>query len=277
MSEAIRTLIVDDEPAARRGIALLLEDEPDIEVVGQCSDGLEAVEGIDELEPDLIFLDVQMPGLDGFEVLERIGAGSAPAVIFVTAYDEYALDAFDVHAVDYLLKPFSDSRFEESLQRARKLIAGERLADFRRQLAQLLGDVGRDMQTAGMPERIGQGTEPAAPPSGGTTRFPIKTRGRVVFVSADEVNWISAERDYVRLHTEGRAYLIREKIGELEEQLRPEGFVRVHRSAIVRVDAIDELYDLGDGRYLARLEDGSEIRMSRTGAERLRAALGRGF
>jgi len=277
MDERIRALIVDDEPAARRGIALLLQRHADVEVVGQSVDGLEAVAAIGELEPDLVFLDVQMPGLDGFEVLERIGPEGVPAVIFATAYDEYALEAFDVHAVDYLLKPFSDERFEESLQRARKLIASDRLSEFRRQLAALLRDVGGDEpQVAG---RGGGEAEPhaAASPAGATTRFPIKTRGRVVFVAADEVNWISAERDYVRLHTDQRGYLIREKIGNLEQQLRSKGFVRVHRSALVRLEAIDELHDIGDGRYVVRLADGSEIRMSRSGADRLQAALGRSF
>ena len=286
MAERIRALIVDDEPAARRGIALMLADQPDFEVVGQCADGLEALESIEEVEPDLVFLDIQMPGLDGFDVLQRLGAEAAPGIIFVTAYDEYAIRAFDVNAVDYLLKPYSDSRFAEALERARGLIERERLTDFRRRLASLLGDLTekgasagerygpdeRGLEGRGRPNRqVGRGTARSG------IRFPIKTRGRVVFVSAHEISWISAERDYVRLHTGQRSYLLREKIGELEKQLRPEGFVRVHRSALVRVEAIDELRDLGDGRYLVRLADGSELRMSRSGAGRLQAALGRTF
>jgi two-component system LytT family response regulator len=274
----IRALIVDDEPAARRGIALMLADHPDFEVVGQCADGLEALEAIEQVAPDLVFLDIQMPGLDGFDVLQRLGAEAAPGIIFVTAYDEYAIRAFDVNAIDYLLKPYSDSRFAEALERARGLIERERLTDFRRRLASLLGDLTEEGASAG--DRDG-GAGPAGQVGRERTRavsrFPIKTRGRVVFVSADEVSWISAERDYVRLHTGQRSYLLREKIGELEEQLSPEGFVRVHRSALVRVEAIDELQDLGDGRYLVRLADGRELRMSRSGAARLQAALGRTF
>lgn len=281
MVESIRALIVDDEPAARRGIALMLADQPDVEVVGQCSDGVEALEAIEALEPDLVFLDVQMPGLDGFDVLQRLGAEDAPGVIFVTAYDEYAIRAFDVNAVDYLLKPYSDSRFAEALERARSLIEHGRLADFRRRLASLLGDLAEEGSSAGDrngpregQQGLGRGGPGAARP---VTRFPIKTRGRVVFVSADEVSWISAERDYVCLHTAQRSYLVRERIGELEEQLAPEGFVRVHRSALVRVEAIDQLQDLGDGRYLVHLADGSELRMSRSGAARLQSVLGKTF
>lgn len=279
MVERIRALIVDDEPAARRGIAIMLADQADIEVVGQCADGLEALAAIEELEPDLVFLDVQMPGLDGFDVLQRLGPDGAPGIIFVTAYDEYAIRAFDVNAVDYLLKPYSDSRFAEALERARGLIEHERLSDFRRELAALLGDLAEEGSSAGDRDgpREGERGRRRRGAARAVTRFPIKTRGRVVFVSADEVSWISAERDYVRLHTAQRSYLVREKIGELEEQLGSEGFVRVHRSALVRVEAIDELQDLGDGRYLVHLADGSELRMSRSGAARLQSVLGKTF
>lgn len=276
MGEPIRVLIVDDEPAARRGIALALARHPGIEVVGECADGLDAVEAIEDRGPDLVFLDVQMPGLDGFEVLKRLDTARTPAVVFVTAYDAYAIRAFDVHAVDYLLKPYSDSRFDESLERARRLLDRERLAEFRRQLAALMRTLGDEPSTEGAVGRQFPRDRAASSPAG-TTRFPIKTRGRVVFVAADEVSWISAERDYVRLHTEARSYLIRERIGDLERQLEAEGFVRVHRSALVRLAAIDELNDLGNGRYLVRLADGSELRMSRSGVERLQEALGRSF
>ena len=274
MSDRIRTLVVDDEPAARRGICLLLEDDPEIEVVGTCSDGAEAVESLRSLEPDLVFLDVQMPEYDGFEVLASLRPRDRPAVVFVTAYDEHALRAFEVHAVDYLLKPYNDRRFRESLERAKRFLRGRRLQEFRDRLASMLHELGS-------PGAAGDGT--AAPTPGregsadgrGTVRFPIQYGGRITFVDAADVWWISAQRDYVRLHTAERSYLMRETMKHLEDTLGGRGFVRVHRSALVRLAAMERLEKRANGRLAAVMPDGTEVSVSRSGRERLRDAIGR--
>lgn len=275
MSDRIRTLVVDDEPAARRGICLLLEDDPEIEVVGTCADGAEAVEAVRSMEPKLVFLDVQMPEYDGFEVLASLRRQDRPAVVFVTAYDEHALRAFEVHAVDYLLKPYNDRRFRESLERAKRFLRGGRLQEFRDRLASMLRELGS-------PGTAGDGT--AAPTPGredgsadgrGTVRFPIQYGGRITFVDAADVWWISAQRDYVRLHTAERSYLMRETMKHLEDTLGGLGFVRVHRSALVRLAAMERLEKRSNGRLAAVMPDGTEVSVSRSGRDRLRDAIGR--
>lgn len=275
MSDRIRTLVVDDEPAARRGICMLLDGDPEIEVVGTCADGAEAVEALRSLEPDLVFLDVQMPEYDGFEVLAGIDRDETPAVVFVTAYDEHALRAFEVHAVDYLLKPYNDLRFGESLERAKRFLRGGRLQEFRDRLAAMLDELG---------SRVAAGDGSAAPTPGreddraagrGTVRFPIQYGGRITFVDAADVWWISAERDYVRLHTPERSYLMRETMKDLEESLGGLGFVRVHRSALVRLAAVERLEKRANGRLAAVMPDGTEVSVSRSGRDRLRDAIGK--
>jgi two-component system, LytTR family, response regulator len=233
----IHALIVDDEPLARRGIRVRLERAGDVEVMGECASGSEAVSVIRDLEPDLVFLDVQMPGVDGFGVVEQVGVDRMPTVVFVTAYDAHALRAFDVHALDYLLKPIDDERFDTAVDRARRRI-GERRA-MGRQLAAALGDL--------RPRRI-----------------LIKDRGRVVILNEADVDWVEAEGDYVRVHAGGRGHLLRETMSAMEERLDPASFARIHRSTIVNVSRIRELKPHPNREYTVVLKDGTKLRLSRS-------------
>jgi two-component system LytT family response regulator len=240
----LRALIVDDEELARRGIRSRLERAGDVEVVAECRNGREAVDAIRRHAPDLVFLDVQMPGKDGFDVVASVGAGALPHVIFVTAYDRYALRAFEVHALDYLLKPIDDDRFDAALARARDALARERDGALGRRLASLLGEVGRGGER---PER-----------------FVVRSGGRVVFVRAAEIDWVEAAGDYVSLHVGKRAWLLRETMTSIERKLDPERFARIHRSTIVNVERIAEMRSYDNGEYLVRLADGTELKLSRT-------------
>ena len=246
--KTLRVLIVDDEPLAREGVKELLAGESDVAVVGECADGVAAVEEIRRLSPDLVFLDVQMPGMDGFGVLEHIGPGQMPAVVFVTAFDEFAVKAFEVHAFDYLLKPLDPDRFRLALQRARdggertESILGERLA------ALLQHVVGRTRYLE---------------------RISIKEGGKITFVKAREIDWIAAEGDYVCIHTMGRKHLIRGKIGALEQRFDPALFARIHRSTIVNIDRIKELQPLFSGEYSLTLQNGVKLTVSRSYREKL--------
>ena len=250
--EIIRTLVVDDEKPARRRLLDLLEQQQDVEVVGVGRDGREAVELIRGKKPHLLFLDIQMPNLDGFGVLENVGPLRMPVTIFVTAYDNYAIQAFEAHALDYLLKPFSDERFETALNRARRHIKTHRASELGRQLARLLADQ-TAIEEAGPPE----------PATGNLERLIIKSSGRVKFLDVDEIDWIEAAGVYVYLHTGAKTYLYRATIGELQKRLDPECFVRVHRSAAVNTDRIQELHPLSHGDYTVLLKDGTELKLSR--------------
>jgi two-component system LytT family response regulator len=247
MSERrLKALIIDDEPLARKGIRSLLRNEPDIAIAGECADGLEAVEEIQNKRPDLVFLDVQMPGLDGFGVIEAIGVDKMPVIVFVTAYDLHALRAFQVHAIDYLLKPLNAARFREALDRARRMATTSRPDDLGAKMLDLLESV----KPRG--ERY-------------TERFIIRSLGRVTVLPAAEVEWIQAEGDYVELHSlHGKKHLLREKISVLEENLDPSVFVRIHRSSIVRIDRIRELRPHFNGDHAVYLQDGTRLSLSRT-------------
>lgn len=262
--EKIRALIVDDEPVARDGIRALLKRDAEIEIVGDCADGREAVEAIESLSPDLVFLDVQMPEADGFDVIERIGAENMPVVVFVTAYDQYALRAFDVAAIDYLLKPFDDERFALAVNRAKSQVRRGEVGDLSRRLIALL-----EFQT---PK-----TGPDDAPSSGDylQRIMLKTGGKVVFLKVDEIDWIEAEGDYVRLHVRGGSHLLRDTMKRLERQLDPSQFLRTHRSTIVNVDRIKELHPFFHGDYMVILKDGTELKLSRNRRRALEEKLGR--
>jgi len=236
----IRTLIVDDSPLVRDGIRLLLGAEKDIEVVGDAADGFEAVAAIRRLTPDLTFLDVQMPGLDGFQVIEQCATVPMGAVIFVTAYDDYALRAFQSNALGYVLKPIAPRMLEAPLQRARQVLA----------------------------------SHAAVIPTQSTDRRPlqrlvVKEQGRFMFVRPEEVDWIAAAGDYVHLHLPGRRFLVRRTISDLDDSLDPTCFARIHRSTIVNVDRIQEIRALPQGDYSVRLHDGTTLRMSRGYRRRL--------
>ncbi len=262
--ERIRALVVDDEPVARDGIRVLLDDDPDIEIVGDCADGREAVEAIENLSPQLVFLDVQMPELDGFGVIERVGAENMPVVIFVTAYDQYALKAFDVAAIDYLLKPFDDERFALAVSRAKSQIRQGRVGELSRRLIALL-----ESKTS----KTGQREAPST--RNYLQRVMLKTGGKVVFLRVAEIDWIEAEGDYVRLHVRGESHLLRDTMKRLEKQLDPSLFVRTHRSTIVNLDRIKELHPFFHGDYMVILKDGTELKLSRNRRRALEERLGR--
>lgn len=259
MNSPIRVLIADDEPVARRGIQLLLAGDPDFQVVGECTDGVQTVEAIVRLRPDLVFLDIQMPRWDGFEVLSQLPAETVPLVVFVTAFDGYTLRAFDVHAADYLLKPFSDQRFRAAATHARERVRQRSASDVERLLA-FVREVGtlRDRSEA---------TGGAGGPS--PERIAIRTSQGVVLLAVDEVEWIEARGDYVRIHSPGRADLVRDTIGGFESRLPAGRFVRVHRSAIVNLARVRELRTLTGGEQVAVLQSGARCRLSRSGRERL--------
>ncbi len=253
---AIRTLIVDDEPLAREGIALRLTRYADIAIVGAFGRPADAISAIKRLAPDLLFLDVQMPGMSGFDVLRKAGLDSVPVVVFVTAHDQYALEAFRAHAIDYLLKPVDDDRFAETLDRARRQLASRRDGERARRLLEFLAQSG------------------AAPPAPFQERLTIKDRDRIRFVAVDDVERVEAEGDYVRLHTHGRSHLMREKIGELERSLDPRKFLRIHRSAIVRLASIVEVQPYFHGEYIVVTKSGARVKVSRTYRDALSTALG---
>src|SRR5205085_1633977 len=240
----IRTLIVDDMPLARKRVRRFLRTDSETEIIGECSDGKEAVAAVKELAPDMIFLDVQMPEMDGFEVLNSIGTENLPAIIFVTAHDQYALRAFDVHAIDYLLKPFDEHRFRRAVERAKREVKQDRMSDVNERLRALLEDVSRE------PKYI--------------KRLAVKTSGRTVILAADEIDWIETAGNYLRLHTGRETHLIRERMNQIEGKLDPKRFARVHRSTIVNVDRIKEMHPLFNGDQVLILRDGTQLTMSRT-------------
>lgn len=240
----IRTLIVDDEPLARQGVRRLLEADPDVEIIGECGDGLEALERIRIDRPALIFLDVQMPEMDGFEVLAALQPDEMPMVVFVTAYDQHALQAFQVHALDYLLKPFEVERFQEALARAKVQLRHKGVPNVTKQILEML-----DGTKAG---------------KGGLGRIMVRSSGRITFVRVEEVDWIEAQGDYICLHSQGRKHLVREKISDMEDQLSPNAFLRIHRSTMVNVSRIKEMQPLFHGEYAVVLHDGTRLTMSRS-------------
>lgn len=251
----IRALVVDDEPLAREKLLALLADESDIEVVGECGTGSSAVDAIERNTPDLVFLDVQMPELDGFGILERLDDAHTPAVIFVTAYDQYALQAFDVHALDFLLKPFDRQRLVAALEKARRQILNRRTGELRERLQALLEDLQGEQQYL--------------------ERMVVKSSGRVFFLKVEDVDWLEAAANYVRLHVGSEGHLVRETMANLEKKLDPQRFLRIHRSTIVQIDRIQELRQLFHGDYAVVLENGKQLPVSRGYRERLNQLLGR--
>ncbi len=256
----IRTIIVDDEPAARRGVRLLLERDGGVDIVGEAGGGAEAAELIARERPELAFLDVQMPGCDGFQALVRAGVGQAPAVIFVTAYDEHALRAFEVNAVDYLLKPYDDLRFAAALQRGKDEVRRRQTDTVNSRLHQLL-------------DYLQQVPPPAPPPENTADRILLKSSGEIFFLKAEEIDWIEAEGDYMKFHVNGRTHLMRETMARLEARLDPKHFIRIHRSTIVNIDRLRKLSPSFAGEYAVILHDGTKLKLSRGYHERIAALL----
>jgi two-component system LytT family response regulator len=255
----IRALVVDDEPMARDRVLSLLQQEEDVEVVGECGDGTQAVAAIQHQSPDLVFLDVQMPGHNAFEVIQAVGAERMPNVIFVTAYDEYALKAFEVHALDYLLKPFGRDRFQRTLQHARASLERRRAGDLGRRLLALVNDIK---------------TEPGPPR---LDRLVVKSGGRVFFLRTDEIDWIEAAGNYVRLHLGDESHLFRETMNRMESRLDGRRFVRIHRSRIVNTERVKELQPWFNGEHVVVLQNGTRLTLSRGYREKLQEQLKRGF
>lgn len=246
----LRVLIVDDEELARQRLRRLLDAEADVEIVGEAGDGRAAVDAIQRHAPDLVFLDVQMPEVDGFAVLERLRPHPLPAVVFVTAFDDYALRAFDVHAVDYLRKPFDATRFHEAFTRARSRIAGAGAEERVRTLEALLAQL-------------------ESHPPRSRDRIMIRSDGRMYFVRTDDIDWVEAAGNYVKLHVDRDTHLLRETMTGMEKMLDPSRFLRIHRSAIVNLDRVREMQPWFSGEYTVILRDGTQLRLSRVYRDRL--------
>jgi two-component system, LytTR family, response regulator len=250
----IKVLIVDDEPLARKYLRRLLADSVDVEITGECGNGKEAVDFICENAPDLVFLDVQMPEMDGFTVLESLDAGQIPQIIFVTAYEQYAIHAFEIHALDYLLKPFDRERFEKTLVRVRERFDDQKKDENQQQISALIENVRQK------PEFL--------------DRLFIKADGRIIFLKTDEIDWIEAADKYVHLHTAKKSHLVRQTLSAMEAQLDPKKFVRIHRSAMVNVDRIKELQPMFTGEHAVVLENDKKLTLSRSYKNKLFTLLG---
>ncbi len=248
--KTIRTLIVDDETLARERLKRLHAAERDLELVGECAAGHEAVAAIQTLKPDLVFLDIQIPELDGFGVLKAVGVARMPAVIFVTAYDRYALQAFDVNALDYLLKPYNRERFRKAVERARAQLSNGAKGELDARLLSLLENF-------------------KAEPARHLERLMIKASGRVFFLRTEEIDWIEAEGNYLRLHVGRESHLLRETMNRLASRLDPDKFLRIHRSTLVNIERIKELQPLFSGDHVVILRDGKRLTLSRSYRDKL--------
>jgi two-component system LytT family response regulator len=249
-----RVLIVDDEPLARQGVALRLAPHSDLEVIGECSNGEQARDFILQRKPDLVFLDIQMPLMNGIEVMRSLSADAQPFVIFLTAFDEYVMRAFEVHAIDYLLKPVEDARFNASLAHALHMLENHSFAAYNARLQELLR---QKEATAAEPLR----------------EFAVRIGKQVKFVSIDEIDWIEAQGDYAEIHVGARAHLIRESLNTLESRLDTNLFLRIHRSAIVRLNRIASVSSLPNRDCAVTLSNGTSLRVSRTYSDHLRKLL----
>lgn len=245
----IRTLIVEDMKLARERLKLTLARDSEIEIIGECSDGEEAFIAIQELQPELVFLDVQMPKMSGFEVVKAVGVEEMPTVVFVTAFDEFALKAFEVNAVDYLLKPFDEERLLKTVARIKRQIKQAGRGDMEERLFQLLGEV------RNKPEYV--------------KRLSVKTAQHTILVLTEDIDWIGGAGNYLELHCGKDVYLIRERFHQLEQKLNPEQFVRIHRSIIVNIDRIKALHPMFNGDHLIILQSGTKLNVSRTYHEKL--------
>jgi two-component system LytT family response regulator len=261
----IRALIVDDEELARRGIEIRLAGYKDIEIIGQCQNGREAIEAVTREKPDLMFLDIQMPGVSGLDVLARIPHESLPMIIFVTAFDRYALDAFEAQALDYLLKPINDARFTQAIERVRSAWKQQRAIEQRDKLMQLLAATkGAATVDETLRQEIESQTEPSYPDI-----LPIRDDAGTVRLDVSTIDWIDAAGDYMCVHADGKTYVLRETMKSLESVLDPRMFQRVHRSTIVNIRRVRRLRPHTNGEYFLTLDDGQEIKLSRSYRDRV--------
>lgn len=251
----IRTLVVDDQPMARERLTALLSEEPDVELVAACESGAQAVQAIERHRPDLVFLDMQMPELDGLGVIAAVGPERMPSVVFVTAYDEFALRAFDVHALDYLLKPFGRQRFQQALERVREHLSRERAGELAKRLMALVDEV--------------------RPPHPRADRIMVRSGARVVFIDVRSIDWVEAEGNYVRLHVGDGSHLVRDTMHAVEARLAAGRFARIHRSRIVNLERVRELRLVSNGEYVAVLRNGVALGVSRLHRDKLQEKLRR--
>ncbi len=265
----LRVLIVDDEPLGRQRVAGLLRKERGVEIVGMIGDGISAVEAIRSLAPDLVFLDVQMPCMTGLEVVRTIGPANMPTTVFVTAYDKHALAAFDLAAIDYLVKPFDDERFEEAFQRARRMTRLEEADRLRDRLLAVFQETAGHAPMKTATKDAGENARPRY-----LERIPVESRGKVRFIPVSEIDYILASGPYAELVVGGRKHLIREAMQNLENQLDPARFFRVHRSAIVQLDRVDALLKSPSGDCDVQLRNGVKIKLARSRREELEKRLG---
>ena len=256
MNRKIRALVVDDESLAREALSVMLGDDPEMEVIAECRNGREAVTAIRRESPDIVFLDIQMPEIDGLQVVEEIGAGAMPVTVFVTAYDKYALRAFEAHALDYLLKPFDHDRFNTALQRAKTLVRQRKIGEIGESLFALMQDM-----------RSKNGESPAetdkAPDKEPIDRVVIKSGGRIYFLKTDEIDWVEGTGDYLTLHSAGGTHLIRETMSNFRAELNAKKFLRIHRSTIINIERIKDIQPLFKGEYIITLTSGKRLRSSR--------------
>jgi two-component system LytT family response regulator len=255
-SRIIRILVVDDEPLSRKLICTFLEDQPDMQVVGEASNGVQALELIEQHLPDLVFLDIQIPYLDGLKVVRSLPSEKIPIFVFVTAFDQFALEAFELDAIDYLLKPFDKTRFTLTLQRIRKHI--ERVENAQRFEAELL----QSSTAAALPDPPGAPSNPSVNQETLSDRLLVRANGRLFFARTDEVQWIEAQGNYISLRIRDQSYLLRQTMQSIEKQLDPGRFQRIQRSIIVNIDAIEELHPLFRGDYMVVMREGTKLRMS---------------
>jgi two-component system LytT family response regulator len=257
----MRAIIVDDEDLARRGIRALLKRAGDVEIVSECCSGEEAIRAIGAAEPELVYLDIQMPGKTGFDVIGALPETKCPHVVFVTAFDHFAVRAFEIHALDYLLKPVNEARFNESLARARAAVAGARDGSMIRRFWQLSQEL-----------RASPGQNPPSPIA---DRIPVRTHGRVMIVNVADIDWVEADGDYVSVHVGAQSWLLRETIAAAEARLALSGFVRIHRSTLVNIYRVRELLPLSKGEFTVVLLDGTELKLSRNYRFALERLLGK--
>lgn len=261
MNRKIRIVVVDDEMLARKALKAMLEDDPETELIAECRNGMEAVEAIRGQSPDIVFLDIQMPEMDGFEVIEEIGAAAMPVTVFVTAFDQYALRAFDAHALDYLLKPFDHERFYAALQRAKALIRQQKLSEISENLFALLEET-KSKNGESTPETHFKSSPGAAQPEP-LDRVVIKSGGRIYFLKTEEIDWVEGAGDYLSLHSGTKTHLVRAKMGDFHARLDSKKFLRIHRSTIVNIDCIKDLQPLFKGEYVVTLKSGKQLKASR--------------
>jgi two-component system LytT family response regulator len=263
----LRTLIVDDEALARRGLRHRLSNISDVEIVAEARNGREALKAISELQPNLVFLDIQMPGMGGFEVVAELEPDNMPAIVFVTAFDEYAIKAFEANALDYVLKPIEDSRLHEALQRVRENLSQKRALKHKKSLLKLVGDITGE-NISSMTELSAKGVDKMKKKE--ISKLAIKDGGRITWVPQDQIEWIDAAGDYMCVHAGGETHIMRKTMKELEAELDPSLLQRIHRSTIVNIKQVREMQSHINGEYFLTLESGHTIKLSRTYKDKLK-------